>query len=217
MNIRELEKAEMNEALAYALGLIYPLYKEKKLNSKEYILGCVNHNPGKVTQNELNKHYLAVYKLFQTYMGNTAPMIKTNKTSEYSISTKEGFTVLIEKTGITKAECLEILTKKVKEIKVSSEDIKREFVKGCFDGRASWDTTAHYFSIDVDREYERQDLVTEIIECFGIEINKNRRAWEHKKNDQLRIKPDTLENFMSNVGMYSACRVNIVEKAMQLL
>lgn len=217
MNIKELQNAQMNKALAYALGLIYPLYKEKTLNAREYILGCVNHNAGKVTQDELNKHFRDVYKLFKECMGNSAPDIKTNKTAEYTISPKEGFTVLIEKTGVSEPDCINILTAKVKEVKSSSEDIRKEFVKGCFDGRSSWDTTAHYLSIDVDRVYERQDLVIEIIESLGIVINNNRRDKNHKKNDQIRIKPDSLNYFMSNIGMYSACRTNIVEKAMQLL
>lgn len=217
MNISELENAQMNKALAYTLGLIFPLYKEKNLNAREYILGCVNHNAGKVTQDELNKHFRDVYKLFKECMGSDAPEIKTNKTAEYTISPKEGFTVLVEKTGVSEEECIKILTKKVREIKVASEEIKKEFVKGCFDGRASWDTTAHYLSIDVDRVYGRQDLVIEIIESLGIAINNNRRNIHHLKNDQIRIKPDSLSYFMSNIGLYSACRTNIVERAMQLL
>ena len=217
MNIRELQNTQMNKALAYTLGLIYPLYKEKKLNNKEYILGCVNHNAGKVTQDELNKHFRDVYKMFNICMGNLAPEIKTNKTAEYTISPKEGFTVLVEKTGVAEAQCIEILTQKVQEIKSSSIEIKKEFVKGCFDGRASWDTTLHYLTIDVDREYRRQDLIIQIIKSLGILVNNNRRATNHKKNDQIRIKPDSVNYFMNNIGMYSACRTNIINKAISSL
>lgn len=213
MNIRELQNTQINKALAYTLGLIYPLYKEKKLDNKDYILGCVNHNAGKVTQDELNKHFRDVYKIFNVCMGNSAPEIRTNKAAEYTISRKEGFTVLVERTGVSKEQCIEILTQKVQEIKDSSIEIKKEFIKGCFDGRSSWDTTAHYLSIDVDRVYERQDLVIEIIESLGILVNNNRRAINHKKNDQIRIKPDSINDFMENIGMYSACRTSIVKKA----
>lgn len=217
MDIRELKDIQINKALAYTLGLIFPLYKEKKLNEREYILGCVNHNAGKVTQDELNKHFRDVYILFKECMGSLAPEIKTNKTAEYTISSKLGFSVLIDKTEVTQSESIEILMDKVEEIKNSSVEIKREFVKGCFDGRASWDTTAHYLSIDVDRVYERQDLIIEIIESLGVEININRRNINHAKNDQIRIKPDSLGYFMSNIGLYSACRISIVEKALQVL
>lgn len=217
MNIVELKSCQINKALAYILGLIYPLYKEKKLGSKQYILGCVNHNYGKVTQSELAEHFKSVLQLINKDMKKNKPTLKSNKTSEYTISPKDGFTVLIEKNDVATDECLHILTEKVKEIKTSSEDIKREFVKGCFDGRSSWDKTAHYLSIDVDRDYDRQDLIIEIIESLHIKLNVNRRDKHHDKNDQLRIKIDSLDYFMSNIGLYSVSRRNIVENAMKNL
>lgn len=213
MNINELGNNKMNRAVAYALGLIYPLYKEKTIDGKEYILGCVNHNPGKVTQDEINSHYLKVYELFENCLGESAPVLKANKTVNYTLSRKLGFTVLIEKTDVQKEKTINILTAKVKEIKNASDDIKREFVKGCFDGRASWDTTAHYLSIDVDRDYDRQDLIIDIIASLGIELNCNRRNLNHEKNDQIRIKSDSLKKFMSNIGFYSVCRERIIENA----
>lgn len=215
MNIYELKNSQMNRALAYVLGLIYPLYKEKNLDAREYILGCVNHNSGKVTQDELNEHYREVYQLLKQCMKEKAPKLKTNKTVDYTISSKEGFTVLIEKTNVTKDVCMDILTQKVNEIETSDTYIKQEFVKGCFDGRASWDTTSRYLSIDVDRNYDRQNLVIKIITSLGIDLNVNRRDKNYKKNDQIRIKPDSLSIFMSNIGLYSACRKSIVDKAMR--
>ncbi|MHA0306101.1 hypothetical protein [Mesomycoplasma ovipneumoniae] len=217
MNILELKSCKINRALAYTVGLIYPLYKEKKLGNTQYILGCVNHNNGKVTQSELANHYKSVIQLINKYMNKNKPIVRPNKTSNYTISPKDGFTVLIEKNDVDTDECLAILTEKVKDIKMSSEDIKREFVKGCFDGRSSWDTTAHYLSVDVDRNYDRQDLIIAIIESLNIKLNKNRREKNHPKNDQLRIKIDSLGYFMANIGLYSVCRKNIVENAMQKL
>lgn len=217
MNIQELKSAKMNRALAYALGLIYPLYKEKRLNAHDYILGCVNHNSGKVTQDELNAHYRDVYKMFTECMGAKAPLLKANKTVDYTISPKEGFTVLIDKTNVSEKECIDILTEKVKEIKNSEMDIKKEFVKGCFDGRSSWDTSRHYLALDVDRDYDRQDLIIEIVESTGVDLNVNRRDLDHPKNDQLRIKPDSLHSFMSYIGLYSICRRKLVENGLRLL
>lgn len=82
MTITELRDCEMNRAIAYTLGMIYPLYKERPLFGRTYITGCVNHNKGKVTQNELNAHYRAVFQLFNECMGDSAPELKTNKTAE---------------------------------------------------------------------------------------------------------------------------------------
>lgn len=217
MHINDLENMEINRAIAYAIGLIYPLYKEKNLAGKEYILGCVNHNAGKVTQDQLNAHFRTVFQLFKECMGNDAPKLKSNKTVDYTISPKEGFSVIIDKTDVEESNCKNILTKKVEEIKNADENVKKEFVKGCFDGRSSWDTTAHYLSIDVDRDYKRQDLIVEIIESFGILININRREINHKKNDQIRIKPDSLNEYLSKIGMYSTCRKELVEKGLSLL
>ncbi|BAW18127.1 hypothetical protein MBVG596_0277 [Mycoplasmopsis bovigenitalium] len=217
MNILELKSCQINRALAYTLGLIYPLYKEKKLGKTQYILGCVNHNHGKVTQSELAEHYKSVLQLINKDMNKNKPILKSNKTSDHTISPKDGFTVLIEKSDLDTEECLAILTQKVKDIKMSSKDIKREFVKGCFDGRSSWDKTAHYLSIDVDRNYDRQDLIIDIIESLNIKLNVNRRGKNHSKNDQLRIKIDSLDYFMSNIGLYSVCRTNIVKNALQKL
>ena len=177
--------------------------------------GWDNVKPGEeFSIDEIAAHYKDVFKLFNDCMGKSAPKLQSNKTANYTISPKLGFTVLIEKTNVTTDEALNILTAKVKEIKNASAEIKIEFVKGCFDGRSSWDTTAHYLSIDVDRNYTRQDLVIDIVESLGIVLNINRRAQNHQKNDQIRIKPDSLDRFMRDIGLYSACRRNLVTNAM---
>ncbi|MEG1957813.1 MAG: hypothetical protein RR071_08775 [Lachnospiraceae bacterium] len=217
MNIYELEKCKMSCALAYALGLIFPLYKVKPLEGKEYILGSINHNSGKITQDEINQHYEKVFKLFKEDLGNEKIQINANKTNYYNLTNKEGFSILIEKLNVSKEDCVNILTEKTNEIKNSTEKIKAEFVKGCFDGRSSWDKTAHYLSIDVDRDYNKQDIIIEIIESVGIDINNNRRDINHEKNDQLRIKYESLPTFMSKIGFYSSCRNSIVKHAMNEL
>lgn len=217
MTILELEQASMNPGLAYALGLIYPLYKEKVLNGCEYILGSVNHNSGKVSQSQLADHYKAVFELFAKNNLSTALTLKTNKCPEYTITAKEGFTVLIDKTNVDKEQCLDILTKKVKDISISNKTIKTEFVKGCFDGRSSFDTTYHFLALDVDRNYERQDLIIEITQSLQIELNVNRREINHAKNDQIRIKPTNILYYITNIGTYSSCRKQIIEKALHTL
>ena len=217
MNINELEKLQLNRGLAYTLGLIYPLYKEKKVKGKEYILGAVNHNSGKVTQDELNEHFKEVYDLLDTSMGDDAPQLSSNRTVDYVLTPKQGFTVLIEKTGVDTDKCLSILTQKVNEVKNSSKEIQKEFITGCFDGRSSWDTTAHFLSIDVDRDYQRQDLIVDIITNSGININVNRRDKDHKKNDQIRIKGVSVNDFMRRIGLYSACRKKQVENGLSKL
>ncbi len=213
MKVIELKNQDINKALAYVIGLIFPLYKSKKLAGKEFLLGCVNHNSGKVTEEELAQHYSAVLNLLNSDNMKNVIDIKTNKTNEYTISPKRGFTALLEVDGLSEEQCKAILNKKVREISTSTRDIKKEFIKGCFDGRSSWDTTAHYLSLDVDRDYEKQDLIDSIISDFNIELNMNRRDKNHKKNDQLRVKKTDISRYIREIGLYSSCRKNIVIKA----
>lgn len=216
MHISDLKSIKMNEALAYTLGLIFPLYKQIILKDKEYIVGSINHNYGKISQDELNEHFKKVNSLLSNYMGTSGPEIKTNKTPQYKISSKLGFSILVENTGTEEIICKNILKSKVQEIVNSSDSIKKEFIKGCFDGRSSWDTTAHYLSIDVDRDYDKQDLIENIIKSVEIDINVNRRDINHKKNDQIRIKQNSLKVFYNKIGLYSTYRMNLIKNAMNL-
>lgn len=211
MNIYELEKHEMNLGLAYILGMIYPLYTTKKLNGKQYILGSVNHNT--VLQEEIDEHYLVIYNMLKNYIGENKIELKTNKCADYTISRKKGFSMLIENTNVPDEKCIEIMTKRVKEIKDSSDEVKIEFVKGCFDGRSSWDKKAYLLSVDVARNYEIQDLIQEIIKSLGIDFNVNRRSEDHPKHDQIRIKKNSIKYFMEKINLYSVCRRKIIENA----
>ena len=216
MNIVELRDCEVNRGLAYVLGLIFPLYKTKTVFSKDFVLGCVNHNLNMVTQNDLTAHFQSVYRLLEnTFPKGTAPQIRANKTNEYSISSKAGFSVLIEKCGNTDESCLEILSQKVSEISAAALNVRQEFVKGCFDGRSSWDTTYRLLALDVDRDYIRQDLILSIMDSVDVSYNINRREHNHPKNDQIRMKKDSVNNFLNTIGMYSVCRFNIISRALQ--
>lgn len=209
MDISEMRTAQMSRALAYALGLSFPFYKSKKVNGVNYVLGCVNHNPGMITDEDLAKHFKSVKELFDTDLHTKTILIKDNRVNK--IQSKLGFSILINQRNYTDDECIDIMTDKVRGIEIGPEEYKIEFAKGCFDGRSSWDKTAHFLSIDVDRNYDRQNLMVRIIESLGININVNNRDINHPKNDQVRIKPDSLHYFMRKVGLYSTFRERQVE------
>lgn len=212
MNLLNNDGIKMNPAYAYVLGLIYPLYKVKHIFGSDFIIGAINHNSGMITQDEINEHFRAVFELLKEYNMEKYILIKTNKSNDYSITPKKGFSVLIDKGKINDENTTDLLTAKVKEIENSNYEIKTSFVRGCFDGRSSWDTTAHFLSIDVDRDYERQDLIVSIMESCGLIININRRGYGHTKNDQIRIKPNSIISFMTNIGLYSTCRTKLILK-----
>jgi hypothetical protein len=217
MTIDELYQIKVNKAVAYIVGLIFPLYKNVMFDGKDCIAGCVNHNSNMITPTELASHYNSVYNLINSEIGIDNVVLVANKNEINNVSPKEGFSVLIDKTGKTDKYCLDVLTNITNNILKESSDIRKEFVKGCFDGRSSWDTTAHYLSIDVDRDYSRQDLIEKVILLEGIKVNINRRELNHPKNDQIRIKVDSIKKFISNIGLYSTCRLTLVNHGISKL
>lgn len=209
MTITELKTAELNQGLAYTLGLIYPLYKTgQDKNGKSFIKGCVNYNT--VTEEDLAEHFKFVINfLSENNLDNID--VKANKQADYSISPKKGFSILIWNENKTESECLKVLTQRVKDIKESNNDeIKKAFMRGCFDGRSSFDTTMHFLALDTDRVYERQDLIKSIFDDLDIDLNLNRRAPDHPKNDQIRLKPQSLSKYMIEVDLYSKVRKQAV-------
>ena len=60
--------------------------------------------------------------------------IKANKQSDFSISTKKGFSVLIWKESLSDEACIKILTKKIFEIKESDNiEVKKAFALENYD------------------------------------------------------------------------------------
>lgn len=210
MTITELEKTEINQGLSYVLGLIYPLYKTGIDNyRKSFIKGCVNYNS--ISEEDLAEHFKFVMNFLDSFNVNVD--LKSNKQSDYSISPKKGFSVLIWKEYKSDSDCLKILFEKISLLKKSNDrKIKQAFAKGCFDGRSSFDTTMHFLALDTDRDYERQDLIKSIFDDLEIDLNLNRRDIDHPKNDQIRLKPKSLAKYMKEIGLFSKTRKEAVEK-----
>src|SRR5574344_704936 len=218
MRISKIESAELSPAICYIIGLVYPLTKEKDYENHKYIIGSINNNVNMITDEELAVHFHTILNIFQKE-NLDIDCLKNNKCRDFgfSISAKKGFSVVIDATNYTSKDIQEVLTKKVREIKNSPEKYKKEFAKGCFDGRGSWDTTAKYFSVDVDRNHSKQDLIESVFTDLDIELNKNQRAIDHQKNDQLRIKPTSIKKYLDEIGTYSIARKIILENGIKTL
>lgn len=210
MTIDELQQLPINKSIAYIVGLSLPLYKTIEICGVDYLYGCVNHNANMITQEDLAYHYKKVLELLNSELGVGKVLILANQNDDKNINSKKGFSILIEKNGHSDSECIQILLQKANEISHATVEFRKEFARACFDGRSSWDTTAHYISLDVDRDYSRQDKIVSIIESLGIEININRRELNHPKNDQVRVKKGSVLNFINRVGFYSRARQNLV-------
>lgn len=212
MKIKEIEK-EMTESIAYVVGMMYPLLKVGEIEGVRYVVGCVNHNKAYIENDEIIKHYQSVDSFMNKYDETKKIKIRPNKvTGKYTISIKEGFSILLDIDQLSEEDVLKIFERCLVKIKNSSDDeIKKKFVCGCFDGRSSFDKTACYLSIDVDRDHARQNMIKDVIESLNIKVNLNQRDLSHKKNDQVRIKKESIRLFMNKVGLFSARRDAILK------
>lgn len=227
MTIEQLNNLEMSTVVAYIVGMTLPLYKEKELNGTCYIVGAVNHNPRPQGIAEDNLRYVSEVDLLEhfsivnTFVNGTTPqdsqnfLLLANRNEYGSISSKKGFSILIEKGNKSTEECKNILLSKLESISNNSTDIKCSFIKGCFDGRSSIDwgnendegfRAVRYISVDVDRNYNLQTMIKSIAASINIELNLNQRNNGHSRNDQIRITPNSFESFFSQCAFFSPFR-----------
>lgn len=209
MKISEFFSLGINPATSYVLGLSFPLLKVKEMKNGYYILGSVNHNVGMITDQEITLHFMEISKLFSEYMKSSLDMLLVYNNSPIygKVQPKLGFSVVMQ---IDDKYYLDKMQKMVAELKDASELCRVHFVRGCFDGRSSFDTSRHYLSLDVDRDHRRQSLISSIIGSIGIKVDLNQRDFDHPKNDQIRIVPQNLRLFMTKVGFYSVRRDTII-------
>ncbi len=205
MKITDLDIDEVNQGIAYSVGLIYPLIKVVTYESKEYVAGQINHHGNMITDEELSSHFNQVHSFLSQYISNDL-LLLGNLSNR--LGNKKGFSLLVEKND---NDFIGILDRIVEIISNSeSIDVKKYFIRGCFDGRSSYDTTSGYLSIDVDRDYNKQDKIKNIINNFDIDVNLNQRDLLHPKNDQIRIQRRNLDDFMNKIGFFSVRRIAII-------
>lgn len=224
---------KLSPAVAYVIGMTLPLYKEKTLGGISYIVGSVNHNPNPgnviletpnvslsyVSEAEIGQHFNIVNNFFK--FNGLDVKILANRNNVGSISAKNGFSILINKGEKTTDECKSILKECLDVISRSSDEIKCNFIKGCFDGRSSLDWNnnrkiVRYFAVDVDRDHQLQEEINKIANSIKISLNINQRSHDHSKNDQIRIKHDAFLAFEENIGFFSPFRSRQLSYAIKL-
>lgn len=233
MTVLELKTKPMSSAIAYIIGMTLPLYKEIEIGSKQYIVGSVNHNynpkdivldtpntsHSHISEAEIGEHFNIISHLFSSNDLNI--MIKANNNEYGSISSKNGFSILIDKDSESSDECKAILLALLDKISTCTDDIKYAFIKGCFDGRSSIDWnlkkgTIRYIAVDVERNHKLQEKICQVAASIGINLNLNQRPLGHTKNDQVRIKRDDLSAFRRNGGFFSPFRSRQLSHAIEL-
>lgn len=195
---------------AYILGLMIPLWKEFRLaGNQSFIVGQVSHNHHMVTDTDLVEHFKSVVDMVNR--DELQFVIKDNsfKINKKSISSKLGFSIIFEN-DLDDSEVL--LNSILLEAIHWDDDNRKALIRGIFDGRSSVDTTYGFLSLDVDRDYDKQDIIKDIINSFGISVNINRRHINHTKKDQIRISKKDKDKYINLIGFLSTVRLNNYKK-----
>ena len=205
ITVKEFCSLPYSNGVAYVLGLVYPLFKVQELTAgsrcQSYLIGSVNHNPGHITHEDLKNHHLSVSELLRPI---DSGLIYDN--SVYHITRKQGFSVILAIGDSTESASKVLISEKVKGLQCQGLETKKYFVRGCFDGRSSFDKTTGMLAIDVDRDITKQNIIYEIALSIGIDLNLNQRGSGHPKNDQIRVKKSSLAKYNSKIGFYSTYR-----------
>ena len=217
MTIQELEKAELTEGIAYIIGLMFPKQHEfNNLESRVYIRAPIGHNASHITQDEITGHYSAVVDFLKDQNLINSVIIRPNKLGCVTVHRNEGFSILIEVTGNTPKQVSQILSKKVQEISNSSKNIVKYFIRGCFDGRSSIDKHSYYIALDVDSDYGRINLMSSILENYGLKVANNMRHDGEARAVQFRVSKQSIREYYDTVGFFSIRRNNDLKSILGL-
>lgn len=206
MTITEFETYKMNNVIAYICGMAFPLFREKDFGNKKYMLASVNHQPHYVNQEEIAGHFQAINRFLRENNLNDKIDVRTNKSPLGNISAKEGFSILIETTGFTDKQVFGVLENRVREISRSTPEIKKYFIRGCFDGRGSVDTNSKLLALDINLSEENLHVLESIVASYGLELSNNSRHDGESRNFQFRIKKNSLHEFNDKIGLFSVKR-----------
>lgn len=217
MTVQELENIPMSPALAYVLGLIFPLYKEVLNDYGSMILGCVSHNPQPnktpnkvITADQLRLHWSRVYdllndipKLQQSMKKNDSEIFRGAKLKPW------GFSLFIQKNNIGTSAAKKIIHQRVDEISKTAvrSDIKKMFIRGCFDGRSSVDDNAGLLAVDMNLNEADLSMLNSIMNEFNLKMSNNHRNDSDPRNFQFRIKRESLRIFRNMIGLFSERRL----------
>lgn len=207
---------------AYFLGGILAADERTYFNNNEYWLAPVRHNPSYITTEELEQHFYFIKKLSSKISNETlmASTIKNNGIEVPKFRRMTGFATFFKSIEPTR---IETIAEQVKlSILKSSNEIKRSFIVGLFDGRGALDINSknnniRNISLDCNNEYVAGILV-EIIEDFGLPTNYNisrdRKEGGRPRDNQLRI-PDGYE-FMKQIGFISIRKFEAIKRGFNL-
>lgn len=229
MLYKDFLNMEWGKATAYIMGLIFTRIDLGHIvnSSTIYCLGQISHNSNMATRDQIISHQISLTELIEkdgyTTVGlieqnDNIKIIKSNSSSRKS--GKKGFCLVLKIDDSTiqpykNGNNIEYL--KLKEqlhtdlmykISTITNNVLPYFIAGTIDGRSSYDTTAGYISIDIDRNYDRQREIEKLLNMVGIKFNINTRGnrVDVSKADQLRY--DDAKYILQNIPLISDIRKN---------
>lgn len=194
---------------AYFLGGILAANESVQVDDRMYWIAPVRHNNNYLTNEELEVHFENIQILSNKLSSKTlmAQKIRQNKLDSGKFNRSVGFGTFFEsKTG----KRLEDLIPFIKDALLnSSDEVKRCFIVGMFDGRGSFDINKQtgairYIVLDCENP-TIGDFLCEILDDYGITYNYNtardRLGGGAPRKDQLRI-PGS-EKYLEKFGFIS--------------
>ncbi len=228
-NLVDIQNVGWNSGKAYILGLVYPKLSIAKIEDDldgYYLVGLVSHNANQIDETELTSHFLNVTKLIGESELNKSILLRNikdfklmNRRSKvFRRSGKSGFGVLLKIKTINSDldDFLNDINDTLNEIiKTIPSDYIDWFIAGTIDGRSSYDTTTNYIALDIDRDYEKQDILERILERSKYKYNLNKRDLYHEKEDQLRYDGSERERIINKIPLLSECRKKKIKESIQ--
>jgi len=204
----------INES-AYFLGGMFAANESVVARGRKYWIAPVRYNNGYLTPEELEDHFKNVKASAAKLSNHTlmASTIKANGFDSGKFNRLAGFGTFFESKEGKKLEDM------IPEIKgallSSSQEVKRCFVAGMFDGRGSIDKnkksgTIRYVVIDCENSVVGKFLC-EVVEDYGFSYNYNqareRLEGGKPRKDQLRIPGN--ENYLEKIGFISKKKFDV--------
>ena len=198
----------INES-AYFLGGIFAANESVTVRGQKYWIAPVRHNNGYLTNAELESHFQHVKALANKLSNNTlmTSTIKRNGLDSGKFNRLVGFGTFFRSTGT--ADIIDMIPDVKKALLASTNEVKRCFIVGMFDGRGSIDInkkngTILYVVLDCENEIVGRFLC-EVVDDYGLSYNYNqareRLEGGNPRKDQLRI-PGS-EGFIIKIGLIS--------------
>ncbi len=210
---------ELTPINAYFLGAILSANEPKNHNGKIVWLAPYRHNPVSdpaekvVLENSIKEHSNFIKTLIKRSNGKVLSKEELKKKGWFPAN-KQGFGVIFESPIGTTVTALADRTTEL--LSSADREIKRCFLVGAFDGRASidYDSTrgvVRYLSLDCSDDTVAE-LLNDTLQFFGIETNYNtardRVEGGRPRRPQFRISSQSVETFVREIGMLCPSRFN---------